>query len=94
MISGIDGSAWAVVHDKKGKHNHMPAFFYNNAETDDTYRIYSVYVKDGILMKDFTLAFVLLITNDALKAREIKADNKRISIFNIYPSTLQFSVKG
>ena len=71
----------------------MPAFFYNNAEIDDTYRIYNVYVKDGILMKDFNLAFVLFITNDTLKAREIKADNKRISISNLYPPTLKFSVK-
>ena len=60
---------------------------------EHTYGVLKAFVKAGILNIDFNLVSIFSIRKAALITSEINNDNKPISLFKIYPSTLNISVK-
>lgn len=62
-------------------------------ELDNTYATDCILnIEDILTIKESNRWLRLSIKNAALIIKEIKAENKRISFFKIYPPTLKFSV--
>ena len=72
----------------------MCAPFLHNVGIEHTYGVLKAFVKAGILNIDFNLVSIFSIRKAALITSEINNDNKPISLFKIYPSTLNISVKN